>query len=275
MEIQGFANETLLKNSVNEKSSYVDKLKLPGKGSSCKLVNKAISSTNININKPSQYAILITNKNDTNNETDLNTLMETITKSINPSEFGLNINCIRTTQQKDLCIELRNKKDTETLISAIESIQSLSDKINIRQTNKKNPRIILLNTPTYLNEKQIFKYIYNQNSEIKNTFETTDFAESCKIITKFRKKNGDESHRHVVVSVPPRVKNLLIKLQNISLDWAVVRVDDYIPLLRCYNCCGFNHLAKDCKAALSCSHYGDRHNYKNCPNTEKQPTCVN
>lgn len=66
------------------------------------------------------------------------------------------------------------------------------------------------------------------------------------------------------------------ELQNrgiINLGWRKCRVYDFVSVLRCFKCWGFNHLAKYCKKEEVCQFCAGNHNGKDCNSTSK--CCVN
>ena len=48
---------------------------------------------------------------------------------------------------------------------------------------------------------------------------------------------------------------------------------DFVSVMRCFNCWGFNHIAKYCGKEERCNRCAGHHNTKQCKDTKKR--CVN
>ncbi|XP_023209779.1 uncharacterized protein LOC111612759 [Centruroides sculpturatus] len=116
--------------------------------------------------------------------------------------------------------------------------------------------------------------MYNQNG-ILEQINKDEFIEKCRISIAIFKGNIKEKCRHVVLSVASNIRNILIQHRYISLSWVNVKLDDYVPVIRCFQCAGFNHMAKDCREKTYCSHCTKNHRYNECNDKQNTPCCIN
>ena len=59
--------------------------------------------------------------------------------------------------------------------------------------------------------------------------------------------------------------------ERIRLAYQSFRTQTFVAEpLRCYNCCGFGHRAKDCRNAVKCSLCAKGHDWKECPDRSKE-----
>lgn len=56
-----------------------------------------------------------------------------------------------------------------------------------------------------------------------------------------------------IIECDPVTFNRVMENSRLSVGWSVCRVFEYVNLLRCFNCGGFNHKAGDCKSAVTCA----------------------
>lgn len=64
-----------------------------------------------------------------------------------------------------------------------------------------------------------------------------------------------------------------MKEAKLRIGWSVCKVIDYVNVKRCYNCCGYNHIASKCKNKRACLKCGGEHLLKDCISDANE--CVN
>ena len=80
-----------------------------------------------------------------------------------------------------------------------------------------------------------------------------------------------------IIEVDCVVFKEIMKLQKINIGWDRCSIFEHFSIVRCFNCCGFNHHAGDCKWKKACSKCGDEddaHNETECLNPQKCINCV-
>ncbi|XP_023229257.1 uncharacterized protein LOC111629578 [Centruroides sculpturatus] len=222
------------------------------------------------------HAVLIYPKDQTGEEEQINMdkVTEVLKSKIEPHKLKIKIKTVRKVKDNGVCIRVGDRDQSISLEKAIKEIKELDDKINCKRSEGKKPRVILLNVPQSIQEDDIPTYIYKQN-DIWGDLKEETFRNQCTISTILNRGRRTENCRHVVLSVAPQIRNTFIKEKHISINWATIKVDDYIPITRCYRCCGTGHIAKDCDQEQHCSHCGENHKYSECDRLKKPPCCVN
>lgn len=81
-----------------------------------------------------------------------------------------------------------------------------------------------------------------------------------KIVTKLKYKNVFD----LVIEVNPGLFSVIINRSFLFVGWKKCGVKEHFNLLRCYKCCKFGHLKKDCKGSAVCSKCSGSHEYKDC-----------
>lgn len=106
------------------------------------------------------------------------------------------------------------------------------------EAKKFNPRLVIKNISNGLDTDQQI----SENIIWLNNLEGYD-SSSIKIFTKlkhFTKVN-------VVIKVSPTLRKLLIGKGFLFVGWKKSAVLDPLHVLRCYKCCSFGHIEKECQ----------------------------
>ena len=70
-------------------------------------------------------------------------------------------------------------------------------------------------------------------------------------------------NRNLVMEVDPTTRTKLLT-NKVKLGWLICYVGDYIHITLCYNCCKYEHKAKDCKGEETCPLCAGKHKLKEC-----------
>ncbi|XP_023215055.1 uncharacterized protein LOC111617923 [Centruroides sculpturatus] len=206
--------------------------------------------------------------------TDIKEITEQIFDKIQPHKIRVKIKEVKLIRDNGVCIRVGSEEDGKKLKEEIGKIQEIKDKIKCRTSGGKRPRVILLNVPQCIPEEEIIEVMTRQN-DIWRGLEKDNIEEKCTINTVIKGKKTKENCHHVVISVTPSIRNILIAHKTISMAWTTIRVDDFVPVRRCYRCCGFGHMARDCTEQQRCSHCSRGHRFKECQLTNTIPSCHN
>lgn len=92
-----------------------------------------------------------------------------------------------------------------------------------------------------------------------------------KIIRKVAKANLKKTV--VIAEINTGTREKFLRLEKLKIGWNMCKVQDYIEILRCYKCCGYYHLAKDCTKKETCGNCANHHATKEYKSEIKK--CVN
>ncbi|XP_023211722.1 uncharacterized protein LOC111614583 [Centruroides sculpturatus] len=234
-------------------------------------INKKIQSEGCS----SSYALIVypNEANPETSTTNMEVIKNNIIKEVKPDKLKIKVTAIRKIKGNGLCFRTSSKRDAMILEQAVQGLPEVQPQIKTRVSEGRRPRIILLNVPNSAEDDSIISTIYEQN-DFLNGISKQEFEESTRISTTLTKGNTKENCRHVVLSTTPGIRNQLIKEKYISLSWANIRIDDYVHITRCFQCCGYNHLAKDCTSKQICSHCSKAHRYNECTRREQPSCCI-
>lgn len=90
-----------------------------------------------------------------------------------------------------------------------------------------------------------------------------------KIVQKFKTKTSTG----VKLEVSGILFKRLIEARRVMVGWDTCVVYESFDVTRCFKCCGYHHLAKNCNAPITCSKCGSDHDYKDCKSESLK--CIN
>lgn len=56
-----------------------------------------------------------------------------------------------------------------------------------------------------------------------------------------------ENLNTIIAEINAKTHEMMLEERKVKIDWNIYKVQDYIGILRCFKCCGYDHFAKDCK----------------------------
>nr|XP_031848670.1 uncharacterized protein LOC116434077 [Nomia melanderi] len=163
-------------------------------------------------------------------------------KYFDPNRDKLRVKAIRHINKGGILVEMATKDDLQKLI----------------KSGKANEKGLKVTVPT--KKKPNFK---SQNEDL-----ATD-----EIKPLFKTAKG----KNWVVETSPKTREAILSRGRLFLGWHACRVRDYVVAGRCFRCQAFGHIAKHCWATVdTCGHCAkEGHCYKDCPNKEENPSCIN
>nr|CAH7727618.1 unnamed protein product [Callosobruchus chinensis] len=165
--------------------------------------------------------------------------MDHIKRNINPAELNIRIDGTRKTKN-GVAVYCDNASDVNKLENALKT--KLGSTYQIHQPKKFNPRMIISNVTLgdeLNNDEAITSDIIGLNDlkEIESS--------QIKIITKLKTRNNDH---HIVIEVPPDVRNQFVRTGHVYLSWGRYVVADHLNVIQCRRCFSFGHYEKDCRS---------------------------
>ncbi|XP_023241573.1 uncharacterized protein LOC111639857 [Centruroides sculpturatus] len=144
-----------------------------------------------------------------------------------------------------------------------------------REPKIRVPKVIIHLVPKEIEKDDIIKYVYQQNEILQGN--NTGFEEFERgFMVRFPLGNRNKSTSSWVVDVSPQNRIQLLKLGKLNLQWVRCPVEDFVPIVQCFNCCRMGHFARDCKQETpTCSQCGEGHRYRDCPNKNTVRMCCN
>ena len=187
-------------------------------------------------------------------------VLNEIKKTLSFKTKGYAPNAVKRVSNNKIRIELENEAQQSSVMSDLKR----SSEIKVEQGRKKLPLIILEGISKTILQEDIIELMKSQNETILTAVKTTDDLK-LKFIRKHRKY--EERLYNAVFEVSPDVRNAMLALGRIGLDYSKINCRDFSPFIQCFKCLQFGHTTKFCSATVNpCSICADTsHQFDSCP----------
>lgn len=225
---------------------------LPNVMSYSEIVQQPSTSTNaINTQpKSSSKHVVIVKPKDSTQESKV-TFSE-VRKKINPVDKD--IRKVKNVNNGGIVIECGSKSDANDLIKEME--QHLGDNYQARAPEKRNPKIRAFGLRELYTADIIEQSLRTKNKEI---FEDSS---TIKVLHTFAAKKTELYGFQL--EVDPLSFQKIVAVGKLKVLWEQCSVQEIVDVTRCYKCCGYHHVAKNCTGKTCCSKCGDEHRYTEC-----------
>lgn len=170
---------------------------------------------------------------------DLEEVKKVIKTSIRPSKLGVNIRRVIKTA-RGVMIEAEGSEQLER----IKSCHELQDKgLVFDKPKRRSPRLMIYDVELPENERDLIEDIYDQNMT-GTDIDLESFRTEFKSVHTYKKKDPKDPRVTLVAECTARVRNILRAHDKLYIGWQLCRVKDYNPLVRCFKCQAFGHVAK-------------------------------
>lgn len=214
---------------------------------------KEPTATYASITRP-KSSLILQPKNTTQSTT---TTKSEILHTIDPINSNINISDVKNARNGALVISCVDPEESTKFKDM--ATKQLGEKYNVKQLPSLNPRIRIANMTEMYSEDVLLKYIKTQNKLC--------FLENsvCEIVyVKSQRKNKRMYQAVLQVDIDTYHRVLKAGKLAIGLDFDC-SVFCAIELRRCFKCCGYHHLVKQCtKESPTCPKCSENHYLKDC-----------
>lgn len=241
-------------------NTYAEKLKKP--------VNPKVGKKVIPP-KGKENLVILYPANDNGNGTSARTT-SAIKKVLAPQQENLKIRKIVPITRGGILIEAGTEKTAVKIREAAKKAHG----IKCVDSKIKRPRLQIFDVSSQMSDEEFLNSLYTQNLNEKGITEK-EMDESVKICFRYGKKEDDKCK--IIIECTPKIREHLLQLRRVYLEYESCKVADYLVVTRCYQCQQYGHLAKYCKANKpTCSRCGEEgHNHKECRQPKEVEACAN
>lgn len=182
---------------------------------------------------------------------------------MNPSELGIGITSIKKAREGSVIIKCRSQEEANKLRTNLDS--KIGQNYVTRIPDKKMPRIKIVGFEEEYDEQELISRLKRQNIGTITTDSEIKLIVSKKMV---------KTHFAIIECDPGTYAKVIQDGEGrLYLDCRSCRCYEYLGVIRCYNCNGYNHIFKDCKERKLCANCGNSgHDAKDCKNN---PECSN
>lgn len=145
--------------------------------------------------------------------------------------------------------------------------QQTNDKYIVELPTIKKPRIKIADVCESFTSEELINEIKLKNEAVQN-----GYFDVKKIHTKKRDRNNQRSF-DIIAEVDSVTFDALLKMKKVCIGWHSYDVTEHLYLKRCFKCCGFSHIAHDCKHQVAGARCAGPHKAADCNGTVL--ACVN
>jgi hypothetical protein len=184
-----------------------------------------------------------------------------IKSKVNP--MNIPILGMRNDAKGGIIVQLENKVGCESMKKEVK--EKLGENYDVLSPELKNPRIKIIGMTDKPTEEEVMTMM-KQNNVVKDA--------SLKVLAVFEdRKGGRFKAYNAIVEIDATNFNNIMCVRKLYMKWDRCLVVDAAQITRCYKCCGYNHMAKDCRNKKSCGRCGGEHDLKECKSTKN--VCIN
>lgn len=118
----------------------------------------------------------------------------------------------------------------------------------------RNPRVKISRVEAEFSKEEIVDSIKNKNNLPNGNIK----------IIKLLKRGKDGIFNDVIAEVDGETFDRLDRMKKVCIGWRIHDVNEHLYLKRCFKCCGFAHIAKECKNHTACFKCAGEHKSNEC-----------
>lgn len=135
-------------------------------------------------------------------------------------------------------------------------------KVKIKTSDLKNPMFVITGIYKGYSNDEFISELLRLNSDIENDLNISNIDKQIKIVAKKNCRNATKENW--ILQAPPDITIWFLKRETVCFDLMRVYVQEHVNLAFCWNCCGFEHVAKHCKDKVYCYQCAEEHSGKDC-----------
>lgn len=170
---------------------------------------------------------------------------------------------VRNVANGGIVIECENIAGSNVLLK--DAAAKLGENYVVTIPTKRPTKIRVIGMSEQLSSETLIQKMVAQNPEVFQT------GYSAEVVSTFKIKNGFGAK--LIIDSDSFAK--IINSSKLRLGWDICRVFEDFDLVRCYNCSGYHHLAKNCTSKKQCPKCAGEHSVLECKSTvERCSKCV-
>lgn len=180
--------------------------------------------------------------------------------SIDPAVLEIGVTKMKELRDGGVIVSCETSEERDRLKNAMES--KLSEKYTTQVIEKRKPRIFIRGIEEEMTEEELKTCLVKQNECLG------DGEVEIRSVKKMKRNYT------AVIETNSSNFNAAMREGKLRVGWRICPVSEYIYVMRCYRCCGYNHKADKCTNEECCRKCAGRgHKAAECESQETK--CVN
>lgn len=183
-------------------------------------------------------------------------------------QLGVGINWMMKGAKGKVILEVLQREEKETLTKELE--RSMGSEYKIYEPKKRLPKIKVVGIEENIDRRRIEEEELVEKISRKNRLDIAKEGFKIKIVKKIQ---INATQKTLILETDPDTQKELLDVGRMNIGFQRYKIYNYVSILRCYKCCGYNHMAKDCENEVSYRKCGGAHNGKDCQSEKVK--CIN
>lgn len=180
-------------------------------------------------------------------------------------KLGIGVNSLRKVRGQKILVGCDTAEDQRALR---EAVMGLGIGLSAATQSLKNPLLKFAGVTNDLTDAKIIEAITNQNKSLLGELARTEL--DLKIVRRATGRIPEVSN--VIAQVSPALWSCL-RDQKVRIGFQIIPTYDQTPVIQCYRCLEFGHVARFCKNEVVCGYCAGSHDTRNCAKREEYPVC--
>lgn len=194
-------------------------------------------------------------------------IVNEVKQKVDVVELGIGVNSFKKLKNQKIIIGCETEEDRGKLETAI---KKSNNKFTVSQLQNKRPLLKLNGVIQGLTNTQIEDAIVRQNQKLTAKLELN----TEEIRVKRRTRGRTQDTNNIIVEATTKLWAALLD-QKLHIGYQIITAVDQSPLIQCYHCLRYGHLARECKGNVTCGYCGDSHDTRLCNKRDLEPVCAN
>ncbi|XP_045541817.1 uncharacterized protein LOC123723284 [Papilio machaon] len=194
-------------------------------------------------------------------------IVQKLKASVNVVDRGIGVSAIRRSKNQRVIVSCESEVEQR---SFSEALRQADETLSAKQLPNKPPLLKLIGLAKDLNDAQVVEALLKQNRSLIDNIPVEQ--RYIKILK--RTKGRNDILTNVIMEVDPKMWRTLLD-QRVRVGFQVLVARDQSPIIQCYKCLGYGHMARVCTGLLTCGYCSDHHDTRDCPRRDGPPQCNN
>ncbi|KAL0808747.1 hypothetical protein ABMA28_012428 [Loxostege sticticalis] len=220
-------------------------------------------STYANIVRTPRFPVIVESRDPRATSQDV---LGSLKNKVDVITLGVGVSSVHRLRDQRVAVNCDTEESQRKFRNAIK--ESASD-LNATTKQPRNPLVRLIGVAGDLNDAKLVDAIKCQNSNL-----LVAVPDDAAVRVQRRAKGRTPQLSNVILEVDPPVWSAICN-KKVRVGYQTVMAVDQSPIVQCYRCLTYGHLAKDCKEKETCGYCAGNHDTRGCPNREGPPRCRN
>lgn len=222
------------------------------------------SMTHIRSQGPPRHTVIVESVDPRHTSDDVAT---SVRSKMDVVKMGIGVNSIRKGRGQKVLIGCDSEADQKTFRDAV---VGLDIGLLAKSQPLQNPLLKFVGVTADMSDDRIKEALVNQNKLLLRELNPNDLE--IRIVR--RTKGRIPELVNIILRVNPALWTRL-RDQKIRLGFQVIPVYDQSPVIQCFKCLEFGHVAKICQNETVCGYCTETHDTRTCKNRSLSPICRN